>query len=171
MKELNFQSDILPLKDKLFRLALRITLDRAEAEDIVQDTLLRVWQRRDEWSSISNPDSYSTTICRNLALDRCQAARRSNMTLDGEQAPTLSDTAPPPDVALQRQERIAIIRQLMDQLPEAQRTIMELRDMEGRSYQEIADIMNITEAQVKVYLHRARTRIRTEAEKIERYGL
>ena len=52
MKTIRFRDDILPLKDKLFRLALRITLHREEAEDIVQDTLLKVWEKRDTWSQI-----------------------------------------------------------------------------------------------------------------------
>ena len=54
MQEISFRNDILPLKDKLFRLALRITLDRAEAEDVVQDTMIRVWNKRDEWSQFES---------------------------------------------------------------------------------------------------------------------
>ena len=50
MQEISFRNDILPLKDKLFRLALRITSDRAEAEDVVQETLIRVWNKREEWT-------------------------------------------------------------------------------------------------------------------------
>ena len=53
MQEISFRNDILPLKDKLFRLALRITSDRAEAEDVVQETLIRVWNKRDEWTPVS----------------------------------------------------------------------------------------------------------------------
>lgn len=170
MKEINFLSDILPLKDKLFRLALRITLDRAEAEDVVQDTLIRVWNRKEEWANIQSPEAFSITICRNLALDRCAAARNSNITLDESQEHR-TEASPPPDIAMDRQERINLVKQQMNTLPEVQRTIMELRDMEGKSYQEIANILNITEPQVKVYLHRARQKIRTQVEKIERYGL
>ena len=53
MQEISFRNDILPLKDKLFRLALRITSDRAEAEDVVQETLIRVWNKREEWTPIA----------------------------------------------------------------------------------------------------------------------
>lgn len=170
MKENNLLSDLMAQKDHLFRLALRITLDRAEAEDVVQDTLVKLWSRRAEWSEIHNLSALATIICRNLALDRNKQACRSNLSLN-EQTSLTETNDPPPDVALQRKERLAYIRQQMDKLPEVQRTIMELRDIEGRSYQEIAETMNITEAQVKVYLHRARLKIRTQVSKIEGYGL
>ena len=52
MKIISFRDDILPLKNMLFRVALRITLDKAEAEDIVQETMIKVWNRRDTWSEI-----------------------------------------------------------------------------------------------------------------------
>ena len=70
MQEISFRNDILPLKDKLFRLALRITLDRAEAEDVVQDTMIRVWNKRDEWSQFESVEAYCLTVAKNLAIDR-----------------------------------------------------------------------------------------------------
>ena len=70
MRQIDFRYDLLPLKNRLFRLALRITLDHAEAEDIVEDTLLRVWNKRDEMEEVENLEAYCLTICRNLALDR-----------------------------------------------------------------------------------------------------
>ena len=72
MKEISFRNDILPLKDKLYRLALRITLDSAEAEDIVQDTMIRVWNKRDEWAQFNSIEAFCLTVARNLAIDRSQ---------------------------------------------------------------------------------------------------
>ena len=66
---INFQTDILPLKNQLYRLALRITLDSAEAEDIVQETLIKVWDKRDSWTDIENIEAFCYTVCRNKALD------------------------------------------------------------------------------------------------------
>ena len=57
MKTMDFRTDVLPLKDKIFRLALRITLDRQEAEDITQETLIKVWEKRDEWHQIQNMEA------------------------------------------------------------------------------------------------------------------
>ena len=70
MKEISFRTDVLPLKDELFRLALRITLNRADAEDVVQETMLKVWNRRDSWAELESIEAYCLTICRNLALDK-----------------------------------------------------------------------------------------------------
>lgn len=72
MQKINFRNDILPLKDKLFRLALRITFDRAEAEDIVQETLIRVWNKRDEWKQFDSIEAYCLTVAKNLAIDRSE---------------------------------------------------------------------------------------------------
>ena len=64
MKKISFRNDILPMKDMLFRLAMRITLSREEAEDIVQDTLIKVWNRRDSWDTIESVEAFSlSTAC------------------------------------------------------------------------------------------------------------
>lgn len=72
MQEISFRDDILPLKDKLFRLALRITFDRLEAEDVVQDTMIRVWNKREEWTQFGSIEAYCLTVAKNLAIDRSQ---------------------------------------------------------------------------------------------------
>ncbi len=167
MKEISFKDDILPLKDKLFRLALRITLDRAEAEDVVQDTLIRVWHKRDEWSNIDSIEAYSMTICRNLSLDRTSKAARSNLTIDEERDQPPTHTTPYEELATK--QRLQLVQQLIDRLPEVQRSIMLLRDVEGKSYREIATILNLSEEQVKVYLFRARQRIKLQFAKIEEF--
>ena len=134
MQEISFRNDILPLKDKLFRLALRITSDRAEAEDVVQETLIRVWNKRDEWTQFGSVEAYCLTVARNL-------------------------------------ERMALIHRLINELPEKQRLIMQLRDMEGKSYKEIAVVLSLTEEQVKVNLFRARQKVKQRFIDIEGYGL
>ena len=84
MQEISFRDNILPLKDKLFRLALRITFDRAEAEDIVQDALIKVWNKRDEWGELESIEAYCLTVVRNLAIDRSQKKEAQNLTLTPE---------------------------------------------------------------------------------------
>lgn len=160
MRKVDFHNDVLPLKDKVFRLALRITMDRAEAEDITQETLVRVWERRDEWSAIENMEAWVLTIGRNMALDFLKGKERREKREEVGVKEYLPSQAPLPDETLDRQQRIEAIRRLMDQLPEVQRTIIELRDIEGKRYDEIATITELTETQVKVYLHRARKKIR-----------
>ena len=169
MKEISFRNDILPLKDKLFRLALRITLDSAEAEDIVQDTMIRVWNKRDEWAQFNSIEAFCLTVARNLAIDRSQKSEAQNIELTTE-TQEMSDGSTP-ERQLERSEQMDLVRKLINELPEKQRTIIQLRDIEEKSYKEIADVMQLTEDQVKVTLFRARQRIKAKYNEIQSYGL
>ena len=111
MKNISFRDDVLPLKNVLYRLALRITLSREEAED---------------------DDPYE------------RAAQR---------------------------DRVEQVRRIVDSLPEKQRSCMQLRDFEGKSYKEIALALAISEEQVKVNIFRARQAVKQKFDEIERYGL
>ena len=172
MKKISFRTDVLPLKNELFRLALRITLNREDAEDVVQETMIRVWNRRDQWEQIESIEAFCTTICRNLALDKTKRASNQDASLDdeGHDAPDHSYSANPEEQAMQR-DKVERVRRLMDQLPEKQRTCMQLRDVEGKSYKEIAAVMDISEQQVKINIFRARQSIKQEYLKQEQYGL
>jgi len=169
MQEISFRNNILPLKDKLFRVALRITFDRAEAEDVVQDTMIRVWNKRDEWSQMESIEAYCLTVCRNLAIDRSQKKEAQNSPLTPELEQTI--VASGPEDQLVNDERMKIIHQLINELPEKQRVIMQLRDIEGESYKEISNVLQLTEDQVKVNLFRARQKIKQRYTDIENYGL
>lgn len=169
MQEVSFRNDILPLKDKLFRLALRITLDRAEAEDVVQDTMIRVWNKRDEWQQFESVEAYCLIVAKNLAIDRSQKKDAQNVELTPEMAEE-ADTSGPYD-RLVNNERMKIIHRLIDELPEKQRLIMQLRDIEGESYKDIAKVLQLTEEQVKVNLFRARQKVKQRYIEIDEYGL
>lgn len=169
MQEISFRNDILPLKDKLFRVALRITFDRAEAEDVVQDTMIRVWNKRDEWSQLESIEAYCLTVCRNLAIDRSQKMEAQNESLTPEMEQKA--VAFGPYDQLVNEERMKLIHQLINELPEKQRVIMQLRDIEGESYKEISEVLQLTEDQVKVNLFRARQKIKQRYTDIENYGL
>lgn len=169
MQEISFRNDILPLKDKLFRLALRITFDRAEAEDVVQDTMLRVWDKRDEWTQFGSVEAYCLTVAKHLAIDRSQKKEAQNVSLTPDMEEK-ADASGPYD-QLVNGERLNIIHRLIDQLPEKQRIIMQLRDVEGESYKEIAKVLNLTEDQVKVNLFRARQKVKQRYIEIDGYGL
>lgn len=169
MQEISFRDDILPLKDKLFRLALRITFDRAEAEDVVQDTMIRVWNKREEWTQFGSIEAYCLTVAKNLAIDRSQKKEAQNVELTPEMEEE-SEISGPYD-QLVNNERMSIIHRLINELPEKQRLIMQLRDIEGESYKEIAKILNLTEEQVKVNLFRARQKVKQRYLEIDDYGL
>ena len=169
MQEISFRDDILPLKDKLFRLALRITFDRAEGEDVVQDTMIRVWNKREEWTQFGSIEAYCLTVAKNLAIDRSQKKEAQNVELTPEMEEE-SEISGPYD-QLVNNERMSIIHRLINELPEKQRLIMQLRDIEGESYKEIAKILNLTEEQVKVNLFRARQKVKQRYLEIDEYGL
>lgn len=172
MKETDFSRDILPLKNKLFRVALGITLDRTESEDIVQETLLRVWSKRGEWQNMESVEAYSLTVARNLAIDSVRRSEAQNVSLTDEVVETAgaSDSSNPFD-RLAGRERLRIVSRLIEALPEKQKNVLRLRDIEEMSYQEIASKLGITEEQVKVNLFRARQKIRQGLTNIENYGL
>ena len=157
MKKISFRTDVLPLKNELFRVALRITLNREDAEDVVQETMIRVWNKREQWEQIESIEAFCTTICRNLARDKTKRASNQDASLDdeGHDAPDHSYGANPEEQAVQR-DKVERVRTLMNHLPEKQRTIIQLRDIEGKSYQEIANTLSISESDVKVTLFRAR---------------
>jgi len=165
----NFRTDILPLKDALFRLALRITQSREEAEDVVQETMLKVWARREQWNTIDNIEAFTMTICRNLSLDHLKRLDNQHASFDDE-AFSFADRSvasfTPLDHAVS-QNRIEIVKQIIDALPEKQRSCVQLRDIEGKAYKDIATILEISEEQVKVNIFRARQTIRQRFQQME----
>ena len=182
MKIISFRNDVLPLKNELYRLALRITLNHADAEDVVQETMIKVWNRRDHWDEIESIEAFCLTVCRNMSLDKIKRAENQNKSLESlredgrysgtneHEAADHSYSSNPEEQAMQR-DRILLIRRLIDKLPEKQRSVMQLRDFEGKSYKEIAQILDISEEQVKVNIFRARQTIKQKFIETEKYGL
>ena len=159
----------MPLKDKLYRMALRITFDTAEAEDIVQDTLIKVWDKREEWPQLASIEAYCMTICRNLSLDRREKKEAQHIALD-ENLHNRPDVSTPYD-KMAASDSIRILGELLKGLPQTQQDIVQLREIEGKIYKEIATVLNLSEEQVKVYLFRARQRIKQRYKEIQGYGL
>lgn len=175
MKKIDFRNDILPLKNVLFRLALRITLSREEAEDVVQETMVKMWNMREEWEKIDSIEAFSLKVCRNLAIDKTKRAAKGNISLEeqretGFESADHSYTASPEQQAIDN-DRLEMVRRLVETLPEKQRSIIQLRDFEGKPYKEIATVLGISEDQVKVYLHRARNTIKQKYTATDKYGL
>lgn len=178
MSTISFRNDILPLKNQLYRLALRITLDSAEAEDIVQETLIKVWNRRDTWDSIDNISAFCLTVCRNLALDCIKSKAHAVASLDEiidnsthSHVEVGGETSRTPSQQAIASDQMRIVRQIVDSLPEKQRTCVQLRDFEGKTYKDIAQIMDITEEQVKVNIFRGRKTIKERFDSIEHFRL
>lgn len=170
MKKVSFRNDILPMKNSLYRLALRITCNNAEAEDVVQDTLIKVWNRRERWDEIESMEAFCMTICRNLALDKIKKMGNQHDSLDDNQQDRPSALNNPYE-EMNQKDRIQLVRRIVDELPEKQRICIQLRDFEGKSYKEVAEIMQISEDQVKINIFRGRQTIKQRFKELDDYGL
>ncbi|MCH5307925.1 MAG: sigma-70 family RNA polymerase sigma factor [Prevotella sp.] len=167
MKIISFQNDVLPLKNILFRLALRITNNHAEAEDVVQETMIRVWSRRTEWQQITSMEAFCLTICRNIALDKQRRMDNQVQTLEDSNDPADHSHSSNPEEQVVQRDRVQLVHQLISRLPEKQRSCMQLRDIEGKSYRDIAGILGITEQQVKVSIFRGRQTIKEQFQRAD----
>jgi RNA polymerase sigma-70 factor, ECF subfamily len=165
MSPQDFQSKILPVKNKLFRFSLRIVNDATEAEDIVQEVFINLWKNREHICQISNVEAWCMTATRNLSIDKL---RSKHKRVDGiKPGFDLQDKAPDPYRQTVTNDIIGLVKKMMEQLPEKQKHIMHLRDIEGLSYQEIAGALELSLDQVKVNLFRARKAIRAQLLKYE----
>lgn len=137
--------------DGLFRFVLASLHNRMEAEDVVQDSFARVWERRHQ-VEYEKAKSYLFTTAYHLVVDQTRKRHQETTIETLFQIPD-KNTNTYPDVN-------EILHKTVASLPEAQRTAILLRDYEGYSYQEIGDITGQTEAQVKTNIFRARTALR-----------
>ena len=169
MKIEEFKNKILPLRDKLFRLALRIMRSTEDAEDVVQEVMLKMWYSREDWERIGNKEAYCCRMVRNISLGKIGLKEYGNETLDEHWELRLEEERP--DERIEKDDNLRWLHELIGRLPEKQRTVIQLRDIEGMSYREIAACMAVSEEQVKVNLFRARKEIREMFLKIDGYGL
>ena len=159
-----FYEIVLPLKDKLYRYALSIIRDRSEAEDIIQDVLLRLWDKKKELAQIENLEAYCYRTTRNLTLDRLSIkAFRKTETLDLNSNILIEITTP--QTLYETQEIASIIEECVGELSETQRSVFQLREMEGMTYKEIAENLDLSLEIVKVNLFRARNNIKNALSK------
>lgn len=165
---ISFQNNVLPLKNQLYRLALRITQNAEEAEDVVQETMMKVWNRRNEWQQLESIEAFCLTICRNVAVDKIRRKDNLAQSLDDTTDVVDHSHGANPEEQTVQHDRIRLVRRLISQLPEKQRCCMQLRDIEGKSYRDIATILDISEQQVKVNIFRARQTIKNQFMQIEK---
>ncbi|MEO0341316.1 MAG: RNA polymerase sigma factor [Bacteroidota bacterium] len=163
-----FKKHVLPVKDKLYRLAFRLLSEMNEAQDAVQEVLLKLWDQRQKLAEINNIEAWAMRITRNHCLDRLRA-RKNRVEELNEQQHQLP-VVEPSSIALDRKEMVKQIRQLMNRLPENQRLVMHLRDIEGYTYKEIMETLDMPENQVKTNLFRARKKMRAYLLKTVNYG-
>jgi RNA polymerase sigma factor (sigma-70 family) len=152
-----FQMKVYPLKNKLFRFAKRMLDQTEEAEDVVQEAFIRLWNRRDKLDEYRSLEALGMITVKNLCLDKIKARRYPVESMDNHRQ-FLENM--PDETKADHSDLIYGIRLAMKSLPEQQQMIIHLRDIEGYEFEEIAEIVDMNENAIRVALSRARKRIR-----------
>ncbi|MDL2257436.1 RNA polymerase sigma factor [Bacteroidales bacterium OttesenSCG-928-I14] len=160
-----FKTDIIPLRSMLYFSALKIVENEDEAEDIVQEVMLRLWSMRGQLTSVQNTKGFTVTMTKNICIDR---VRMRKQTVDINEY-SLNNEGENPYSSLENQDSVNIVRSIIDRLPELQKIIIRMRDIEGYELKEIAEITGTTISAVTVNLSRARKRVREEYIGINKY--
>jgi RNA polymerase sigma-70 factor (ECF subfamily) len=157
---------VIPFQDKLYRFALSIVGNTFEAEDIVQEVLIKIWKKKDAFLQLDNKEAWCMTVTRNLAIDKTRS--RKYQVEDINNHYSISDTASNPAELTEFNDTMSIIKGYMEELPDAQREVIHLRDIEGFTYNEISEITGMPLERVKVNLHRARKSLRVKIENLRK---
>lgn len=150
-----FQLHILCYSDKLYRMARSILKDESRSQDAYQDLMMRLWEKRKQLKMIENPQAFVLTSMRNLCIDLLRTEQ-----VNGEIPANTEYIAPDPHQLTEQADTTSAISRLIDLLPEMQRTIIRMKDVEDMNLSEIAQIMQMTENAVTVNLSRARKKLR-----------
>ncbi len=159
MKAAFYNSCVRDYSDGLMGYAYRICGERNEAEDAVQEAFLRLWKQRNRVNA-PGVKSWLYTCVYRILIDNYRKSRRVDHP--GE----LPESENPTDFYSEYDSREIVNRALGD-LSQVQRSIVVLKDLEGYKYEEIAELMDLSLSQVKVYLFRARKKLKVSLEKIQ----
>jgi RNA polymerase sigma-70 factor (ECF subfamily) len=158
MQPERFKSTIIPLRQMLFRAALKWLQQEEEAEDAVQETLLRLWNIREQLTAVSSPAAFAMQITKNICIDR-QKSCRENTDIDDFHLGANGET---PYSITEKNDEVALVKRIIAHLPELQKIIIQMRDIEGYELQEIAEITGARVSAVTVNLSRARKKVREQ---------
>jgi RNA polymerase sigma-70 factor (family 1) len=164
MKSSEFKLLVMPYSSRLYRMAFRLMNSREEAEDIVQEVYVKLWGMRNELGRYNSIEALSVRITRNLCLDHL---RRRKVNFDAMKAEQMKQEVYPetPSENLEKKENAEMIHTLIAALPEPQRSLVHLRHMEGKEYEEIAEMVNMNVNAIRVSISRARKQMREMVEK------
>lgn len=167
MKQQEFLALLLPAKDKLYRMAKRLLVSSEEAEDAVQEVFLKLWKGRSKMQEYKNPEAYAMTMTKNYCLDRLKSKQAGNLKIVHNNFQNDEDVQRKVEV----NDSIELVFKIMETLPEKQRMILQLRDVEQFEFKEIAEMLDINETAIRVNLSRARKTVRDELMKQYNYGV
>ena len=168
MNQSDFLKVVLPFKDKVFRLAKRLLVSREEAEDATQELFFKLWRNKEKLSDYKNVEAFAMTMTKNYCYDRLKSKQASNLTLVHSNYKE-KDTSL--DKKVEYNDSVSLVHKLIDKLPEQQKTIIQLRDIEQYDFDEICKMVEMKPTAVRVALSRARKTIREELIKKHNYGV
>ena len=164
----SFINQIQDLRDKIYRIAKRLLISTEEAEDATQDVIVKLWQMGEsKRSDFKSMEAYSVTMTKNYCLDRLKSKQAQNVALEDSNFENATDFL---QNKIELMDELKWVEQLIDQLPEKERILIQLREIEQYEFEEIASILNLPEGTVRVYLSRIRKKLRKQFLEIQNYG-
>lgn len=167
MKQKEFLNTILPCKNTLYRLAKRLLVSSDEAEDAVQEVFLKLWKGRDKIDNYRSPEAFAITMTKNYCLDRLKSKQASNLKIVHNNYKNSENI----ERTIEGNEGVELVTKIMETLPEKQKMIMQLRDIEQFEFAEISQMLEINETAIRVALSRARKAVREQLIKQYNYGI
>lgn len=167
MNQKQFIQTVLPFKDRLYRIAKRILVSNDEAEDAVQEVFYKLWKGKKNIEKYKSPEAFAITMTKNYCLDRLKSKQAGNLKIVHSNYQN-SDTI---EKQIDANEGVEMVFKLMEQLPEQQKLIVQLRDVEAFEFAEIAEMLDMKETALRVALSRARKTLREALIKKYNYGI
>lgn len=168
MKQADFVSLVMPFKDKVFRLAKRLLVSHEEAEDATQEILLKLWSNKQKIGDYKNVEAFSMTMTKNFCLDRLKSKQAQNLKIVHS---NYTDNNASLQKQVETKDSVDWVSKIMEDLPEQQKIIVQLRDIEEYDYTEIAKMLNMNETAIRVNLSRARKTIREKLTNTHHHGI
>lgn len=168
MNQKEFMNLIVPFKDKVFRLARRLLISTEEAEDATQEVLLKLWTRNNNLDDYNNIEAFAMTMTKNYCLDQLKSKRAGNLQIVHN---NFADSAPCSQKKIEDNDSLDWVEKIINQLPEQQRLIIQMRDIEQYEFGEIAKILDMNETAIRVSLSRARKTVKEFLIKTHNHGV
>ena len=168
MTQAEFTSLVTPFKDKVFRLAKRLLVSREEAEDATQEILLKLWKNKQKIGSYNNVEAFSMTMTKNFCLDRLKSKQAQNLKIVHN---NYKENGSSLQKKIEAKDSIDWVSKIIEALPEQQKIVLQLRDIEQYEYSEIAKMLDMNETAIRVNLSRARKTIREQLTNAHNYGI
>ena len=168
MNQIEFLQVIAPFKDKVFRLAKRLLVSTEEAEDATQEVLVKLWNKNEILESYSSVEAFAMTMTKNFCLDQLKSKRAGNLQIAHS---NYTDRQASLQQQLEDLDTLAWVEKIINDLPEQQRLIIQMRDIEQYEFADISKILEMNETAIRVALSRARKTIRENITKTHQYGI